>query len=291
MSAHVGLSLMLADDFRRATTPLFEAGVVDVLEWSFDTGWDVDVRAPWAAGLLDHFAAAGRLLGHGVTFSPLSASWQPRQTEWLARLERECGRRQYEHVSEHFGFVTVDGTTDGAPLPMPFSDAAVAVGHDRLQRLAAAARRPIGLENLAFAFSAEDVAAQGAFLEALLAPIDGFVVLDLHNLHCQAHNFDIDPGELLESYPLNRVRELHVSGGSWSAAADGSRVRRDTHDDAVPDEVLALVARALQRCPHVECVILERLGGTLAQPAAAQRLRDDYARLRTLVTEISDGRS
>lgn len=50
----------------------------------------------------------------------------------------------------------------------------------------------IGLENLALAFTASDVRDQGQFLDDLLAPFDGFLVLDLHNLYCQLVNFDQD---------------------------------------------------------------------------------------------------
>jgi uncharacterized protein (UPF0276 family) len=286
----VGLSLMLEDDFRLAVQPLLAAGAVGVLEWSFDVCWDVDRRAPWAAALLDWFAERGALLGHGVTFSLLSALFEERQAGWLARLERESARRRYAHVSEHFGFLTAGGSIDGAPLPLPLTPAALRIGRDRLQRIADAAQRPVGLENLAFAFGRDDVQRQGEFLDALLAPSDGFLLLDLHNLHCQAHNFDLPADELLASYPLERVRELHVSGGSWSTTGDGGRVRRDTHDGAVPDDVFALVAETVRRCPRAEAVILERLGGTLDEATDHAQLRADYERLANLVAEVSDAR-
>lgn len=281
-----GLSLMLEADFRAAVVPLFSAGVVDVVEWSFDTCWDVDHREPSVAALLDHFAAAGRLLGHGVTFSPLSAGDRSRQAQWLAQLGAEVERRDYAHVTEHFGWLTTAGFDDGAPLPLPFDGSSLQVGRDAVRRLADVAQRPVGLENLALALSRDDVANQGEFLDALLEPVDGVLLLDLHNLYCQACNFDLDPRQLLASYPLDRVRELHIAGGSWSPAADGSRVRRDTHDQAVPDDVFALLEVAVDQCPRLEAVILERLGGTLA--TGAEQLRADYERMRAIAVRESD---
>jgi hypothetical protein len=108
----------------------------------------------------------------------------------------------------------------------------VAIGRDRLDRLADAAGAAVGLENLALAMSREDALAQGDLLEALLRPQEGFLVLDLHNLFCQAASFDLDGDVLLARMPLDRVREIHVSGGSWwTGAIDPSRpFRRDTHD-------------------------------------------------------------
>jgi uncharacterized protein (UPF0276 family) len=282
----VGLSLMLEPDFIGAALPLFEYGEVEVLEWSFDTGWGPDSLPEWAAELLDHFAASGRLLGHGVTYSPLSGRFTERQHVWLERLAGECATRRFRHVSEHFGFVTAGPFRDGPPLPVPRTLGTLEVGRDRLRRLADACGVPVGLENLAFAFGPLDVVDQGTFLEELLAPVDGFLLLDLHNLHCQAENFGVPVEELLDGYPLERVVELHVSGGSWSESrvAPG-RVRRDTHDQAVPQEVLDLVPTALRRCPGVEYVVLERLGGTLGDKEDQERFVEDFRHLTAVVTE------
>lgn len=268
-----GLSLMPEADWATAAWPLFEAGEVDALEWSFDTRWDA-VPA-WAEPLLDEFAAAGRLSGHGVTYSPLSARFTARQADWLARLAREVGRRPYTRISEHFGCSTAGDLVDGAPLPVPYSADAVLVGQDRLARLAAATGLPVGLENLALAFSRQDALEQGVFLDSLLTPFAGFLVLDLHNLYCQMVNFDIPALDLLDRYPLRRVRTIHVSGGS---TVDG--IRRDTHDGPVPPAVLDLLDRTLARCPDADTVILERLGGTLADPAA---FANEFRAVRAIV--------
>lgn len=270
---------MLEPEFLAATLPLFEGGDVDALEWSFDMGWSTAMPA-WADGLLAHYGAEGALYGHGVSMSPLSATWTARQQRWLDRLSVEVAARSYVRVSEHMGFLTTEQFIDGPPLPVPFTQEAVAIGVDRLQRLARTTGVPVGLENLALALSPADVADQGAFLEALLAPVDGFLLLDLHNLWCQAVNYDRDPAELLRTYPLRRVRQLHVSGGKWAHPL-GRRFRRDTHDDLVPVEVLELVDQALPLCPQLDLVILERLGGAVGDQAAFQA---EYLALRQRVS-------
>ena len=281
MRPRVGLSMMIEEPFRLATLPLFEAGVVEVLEWSFELGWD-EGEPPWVAALLDHYAAAERLFGHGVTYSPLSVDAPDRHDGWLRRVEQDCARRKYVGVSEHWGFMGNDDLDLGAPLPMPVVEDTIVAGREALGRLAAIARAPVGLENLALAFGLQDVWKQGELLDAVLAPQHGYLVLDVHNLHCQVENFGVDPGPLLETYPLHRVRCIHVAGGSWSQHAAG-RFRRDTHDDAVPDGALDLLARALPRCPNVEAVILERLGPPLRAASAQQRLRDDFHRVHAIV--------
>jgi uncharacterized protein (UPF0276 family) len=284
MPPWVGLSLMPEPEFLAAAFPLLEADSVEVLEWSFDVGWPPARLPDWAADLLDHFSGSGRLLGHGVTYSPLSALDDERQGAWLDSLRREVAARRYLHVSEHFGFASGGDFHLAPPLPLPLCSASLETGRQGMRRLADAAGAPVGLENLAFAFSAADVGDQGRFLRELLAPVNGFVVLDLHNLYCQAVNFGVGFDDLLASYPCDLVRELHVSGGSWSEStiAGAGRVRRDTHDDEAPAEVFALVPRALEACPGVRAVILERLGHTLGG-AGADAFRHDFERLRGVV--------
>lgn len=285
MTPWVGLSLMLEDDFRVATAPLFAEEAVDVLEWSFDTGWGRPMP-PWAEALLDFYGEAGRLFGHGVHYSALSATWEPRQTRWLESLGAEVQRRRYAHVSEHYGFMTAPPFTRGAPLPPPRSDATLRLGRERLQRLREIAACPLGIENLALAWNREEALAHGAWLDALLERVDDFIILDVHNLHCQLVNFEIDADEALDTFPLERIREIHVSGGSdlpaWPDAQ--AHVRCDTHDDRVPEPVFALLERALARCPNVKAVIYERLGGTIRSDADGEAVREDFRRVRALAT-------
>ena len=280
----VGLSLMLEDDFLRASYPLFEAGQVDVLEWSFDTGWPPVIVPTWAEELLQFFSDAGRLVGHGVSYSALSAGTEDLQQTWLQLFAAEIERRRYRHVSEHFGFSSTRNFHQSAPLPVPLTPATLRLGRERLQQLADLARVPVGLENLAFAFSLRDVLDQGRFLEELLAPVNGFVVLDLHNLYCQALNFEQPFENLLSGYPLDRVHELLLAGGSWSLStlAESIPIRRDTHDGPVPDELFAVLPEVLRRCPQVDTVILERMGGTLS-PDDGDLFRRDFLRLKEIV--------
>lgn len=303
----VGLSLMIEDDFRLAALPLFAEGVVEVLEWSFDTVWEHGDGRParpmpaWAEALLDHYASEGQLLGHGVHFSMLSAVFEERQARWLEDLARETARRPYRRISEHYGFMTTPSFARGAPLPMPRSDAMMRIGRDRLARIRAAlsAPCPIGIENLALAWSRDEALAHGRVLADLLGDRDGdgasdFIVFDVHNAYCQIVNFGLEAEALLASYPADRVRQIHVSGGSdrpaWPPIAsslpkESDVVRRDTHDERVPGPVFALLEASLRRFANVDVVTLERLGGTIATDDAAEQLRADYLRVREICAQ------
>jgi uncharacterized protein (UPF0276 family) len=277
-----GISLMPQAAFERAAAPLFAAGEVEAVEWTLDIGWMGRPLSPWSTAVLDAFGAAGRLHAHGTGLSLLSGRLTGRQEQWLARLGQDG--RPYRFVTEHFGWMTVAPWIWGPPLPPPDLPGVVALGRDRLRRMAAAAGCPVGLENLALALGQRDVDAQPDLLAELLEDVDGILHLDLHNLWTQAVNFDRDPVSLLLRYPLERVVVAHVSGGSW-AEAGGRRWRRDTHDGAVPAPVWALLITALRRCRHLDTVVLEGIGSDFGDAGTDAAWRRDWDRLReTLAT-------
>ncbi len=292
----VGLNLFASERYRAAAGPLFEAGLVDALEWDVDDSWG---RGPeqyrelpgWVDELLDVYSEDDALYGHGVWFSFLSARLEPRQERWLEQLAHECRARRYRHFSEHFGFFTAGDFTCGTMFPVPMTDAALRIGHDRLQRLALAADIPVGLENTAIALSAEDATTQGAFLSRLLAPSDGFLLFDVHNLWTQCRNLGLSVDDMLPRYPLERVRELHISGGDWyqpTVQAHKGPIRLDSHDGPVPDEAFALLPAVLRRCPNAEVVFLEQRGANIESDDEIARYQADFKRLRDIVESVDD---
>ncbi len=276
-----GLSLMSDAEYREVVAPLFDSGQVGVVEWTVDMGWPPFTVPEWAERILSFYGDEGRLFAHGFALSALSGDWSPGQDTWLERLAGELRQRRYAHVSEHFCFSRGGDFIEAGPLPVPMTPRTIGLGRERVKKLAEVAGAPVGLENLATSLGRRDALDQGEFLDRLLEPVNGFVVLDVHNLFCQCQNFELAPEELLATYPLARVREIHVSGGGWdtTVAAPDRPVRRDTHDGDVPDEVFALLELALDRCSNVETVILERLPGTFGAPGAGERFRDDYGRV------------
>jgi len=240
----------LDSNILRAVLPLLAEERVQAIEWSFDALFNVQNIPSWFDELIQTYANAGRLVGHGVFFSLFSGRWQTEQQEWLNHLRQLSQSLQFDHITEHFGFMTGANFHEGAPLGLPFTETTLAIGQDRLKRIQNACACPVGLENLAFAYSLDEVKRHGDFLEQLLRPINGFIILDLHNLYCQLHNFDLSYEAVIDLYPLEMVREIHISGGSWEAceAVPARSIRRDTHDDGVPYEVFELLKKTIPQC-------------------------------------------
>lgn len=276
-----------------ACIPLFEEERVEAIEWSFDALFKVKEVPDWFRELIAAFSKEGRLIGHGVFFSLFSGKWLPQQEEWLQHLKKISSEFHFEHITEHFGFMTGKDFHHGAPLNIPFTNSTLTIGRDRLRRIQDACECPVGLENLAFSYSIDEVKKHGQFLEQLLQPVNGFIILDLHNLYCQLHNFNISFEQLIALYPLHLVREIHISGGSWdeSSINPGQTIRRDTHDDAVPETVFELLEKTIPRCPHLRYVVLEQLGNGLDGAESKSIFYNDFLRMEKMVQQNNHLRS
>ena len=288
MKPWVGISLMPEAEFIEAALPLFKNAEVDVIEWSFDTLHPNAKEPEWLSLLLNDFSKNGRLIGHGVKYSLLKGKWDSQQEKWLKQLSKAVKKYNYNHITEHFGFMTSDNFHKGTALPVPFNKTTLAIGQDRLKRLQNISQLPIGIENLAFAFSPKQIKEQGKFLEKLIEPVNGFLILDLHNIFCQASNFKIEPLKLAKSYPLQKVKEIHISGGSWASVKTSTdKVRRDTHDEAVPTEVFNLLKQVLPLCKNVEYIIFERLGNTIKPKKEKLQFVKDFRQIKKIVDAVS----
>jgi proline iminopeptidase len=270
-----------------AALPLFEAEKVQAIEWSFDVLFKRPDIPNWFWELIQAYSQNNRLIGHGVFFSLFLGKWQPEQTQWLAHLKQLCQTTHFDHITEHFGFMTGADFHKGAPLSIPFDKNTLNLGIDRLQRIQAACQCPVGLENLAFAYSYDEVKKHGDFLAQLVESINGFIILDLHNLYCQLHNFDLQFDDIINRYPLDKVREIHISGGSWDEITiehSKKQIRRDTHDNGVPHVVFELLIKTLPKCPNLKYVVLEQLGTALYSQESQSIFQNDFLRLDNIVS-------
>jgi len=267
--------------------PLLQNEQIEAIEWSFDTLYKHKNVPEWFVELLREYGKAGRLVGHGVYGSLFSGLWSPAQVDWLQHLSKMVKNFQFDHISEHFGFMTGEDFHKGAPLNLPMNKIVLNLGIDRLKRVQNIANCPVGVENLAVAYHWDSVRRQGEFLGELVAAVDGFIILDLHNLYCQLHNFGVDFEQVINAYPLERVREIHISGGSWeqSQIEKGKTIRRDTHDAGAPEEVFELLQKTIKLCPNLKFVMFEQLGFGLQTAAAQQVFQSDFIKMQQIVSQ------
>jgi uncharacterized protein (UPF0276 family) len=189
---------------------------------------------------------------HGVKLSLGSASGVDLgRARGLGALAREL---RAEAVTEHVALTRAGECEIGHLTPLPFTRDSVRV----VARNVASVRRvlpdvPFLLENIAWTFRwPEDEMPEGAFYAQVAEATGCGLLLDVANLYANARNAGIAPSRALAEFPLDRVDMMHVAGGVLEHG-----FFLDTHAQAVPDAVFALVEAALAATGAVP-VILER---------------------------------
>jgi hypothetical protein len=226
-------------------------------------------------------ARTGRpFIAHGVALSPAGVGGERRRRSWHQRIAADHARFRFRWYTEHAGTTTAADETLALPLPVPMTATAAARTRARLRRLQRLVP-DVGLENTAHHFVPGDPLDEPAFLARCLAGPRLHLLLDLHNVHTMARNLGFDPRAYLAALPLERVIEIHVSGGTTSRPGwlpSGRRYRLDSHDAPVPEPVWRLLAHVRRRCPNLQALTLERMEGTVAG-TDVPLLREELRRL------------
>jgi uncharacterized protein len=111
---------------------------------------------------------------------------------------------------------------------------------------------PLIIENSPLYFATPgSTMSQTDFIRELCNKSDVGLLLDLTHFLITALNFGVDPFLDLARYPIDRVREIHVSGMERQ-----SGIHWDNHAAAVPEEIFGLLDMAL-RSKSVNAVTLE----------------------------------
>jgi uncharacterized protein (UPF0276 family) len=291
----LGFALQPDADFLERTAGLCERDV-DYFEVAPETLWYKDAAGRlWPNAFHRRFAALRArtrrpFVAHGVGFSLSSdaPADRPRKRAWLDRLREDHATFDFRWYTDHLGATAPDATSMALPLPMPMDAYTARVVRRNLRALQRLVP-DVGAENTANYFTLGDPLDEPRWLREALGAAESrrWLLLDLHNVWTMAQNAGFDPDAWIARAPLERVIEIHVSGGELSDPGwlpNGRVMRLDGHSSAVPEEVFALLERVLPRCPHVRGVTLERMEGTVG-PGDAALLREELRRVRRIVTD------
>ena len=290
MAIPVGFTLQPDAAFLELCAPLIDDA--DYYEVTPETLWRVGSDGELAPNgyhrrFLELAADSGKpFVAHGVGLSMGTSdrSDAPRRRRWLRRMAADQEAFRFGWYTEHLGASSLAGLAMTLPLPVPMDAAAARVLRGRLSAMQRVVP-DVGVENNVAYFTLGAPLEEPGFLRRVLSAPRTHLLLDLHNLHTMAVNFGFDPDEYLAGLPLDRVIEIHMSGGSYSDGAwlpSGRVLRLDSHAGAVPEEVFGLLDRALPRCPNLRGVTLERMEGTVEADDVAG-LHDELRRIRARV--------
>ena len=166
----------------------------------------------------------------------------------LARLAALCERFEPALVSEHLAWSAWRGVYHPDLLPFPRTGEALDAASSRnVGRTQDALGRSIAIENpshyLRFDGHEYD---EIDFLVELARRTGCGLLLDVNNVHVSARNLGFDAAAVIDAFPGELVREIHLAGHSADPAL-GDALLIDSHDAPVAPAVWALYERLIAR--------------------------------------------
>lgn len=224
-----------------------------ILENHPDVGWfEVHAENYMGAGgpphhFLERVRADYPLSVHGVGLSIGSVDGMT--PGHLQRLRKVVDRYQPFLVSEHLAWSTHAGAFFNDLLPLPYTYATLDLVARHVDEAQEMLGRELVIENPStyLRFEAEEMS-ETDFLRELSRRSGCGLLLDINNVFVSAANHGFDPHAYLDSFPVDRVREIHLAGHeTQSADIDGHTLLIDTHDRVVADAVWDLHRRVIAR--------------------------------------------
>lgn len=242
--------------------PLLEAGddLIDVVE--------VEPQAFWfsGAGLGDLVTPSRRIIDatgldrrtaivHGVG-APIGGTVEPSDADLrnLAAIADELGSAWVsEHLSVNHVRLGDEIAATGLMLPPAQTPDSARLAAATIARCRRRLGRPFAFETgVNYLATRPGEMTDGAWWREVAESADCGIVLDLHNVWCNARNGRQPLDDLLAELPLDRVWEIHVAGGEQ---VDG--IWLDAHSGLVDPELLAIAADVVPHLPSLRAVVFE----------------------------------
>ena len=220
-------------------------------------------RIDWLEAITDNFLVPGgkplRMLEdirarypmalHGVSMGIGCVAGIDR--DYLRSVAALARRIQPLWVSDHLCWTGVHGAQLHDLMPLPYTEAALAVVVRNVNQAQDILGQPLVVENVSsyIEFAASSMT-EGAFLRELCERTGCLLLLDVNNVYVSARNHGHDARAFLREIPAGRVRQIHLAGHT----DHGDHVV-DTHDHPVAAEVWDLYRHACERFGPVATMI------------------------------------
>lgn len=183
---------------------------------------------------LDQLAARCPLIPHGIGLS--FGTDEALDSEKLRKVARLVEKLEPACFTEHIAFTHAHGRNIGHLAPVPFTRESVRAIARNVARWNDEVGVPLLLENISYLVALPGEMSEAEFLTEVACEAGCGLLLDLHNVHCNAMNHGYEAFEFLDSLLLERVGVVHLGGGH-----DEDGIRIDAHDSATPDAVWDLL--------------------------------------------------
>jgi uncharacterized protein (UPF0276 family) len=191
---------------------------------------------------------------HGVGLS--IGSTRPLDRDHLARLKTLCDRYAPESFSEHLAWSSHDNVYLNDLLPLPYTEQTLASVSEHIDEVQTALCRQMLLENPAsYIRFAHSTIPEVDFLKEISRRTGCGLLLDINNVFISATNHATSPRCYIDSFPLDRVKEIHLGGHDEETDDVGEPLLIDTHGAPVAEAVWALYADVIGRTGPVATLI------------------------------------
>lgn len=188
---------------------------------------------------------------HGVAMS--IGTVDPINSEYLKKLKTLADWVQPAWISDHLCWTGIAHKNSHDLLPVPYTEEALKHIVSRIKQVQDFLERPIALENPStyLEFKTSHIA-EAEFLAEMVKQSGCNLLLDVNNVYVSSYNHRLDPKAYIDTLPLEKVIQIHLSGHSNM----GTHII-DTHDDHVVDEVWSLYKYVVHKAGRVPNTMVE----------------------------------
>jgi uncharacterized protein len=191
---------------------------------------------------------------HGVGLS--IGSMAPLDRDHLARLKALCDRYEPESFSEHLAWSSHEGVYFNDLLPLPYTRRTLLRVAEHIDEVQTALGREMLLENPStYVRLAESAIPEVDFLAELSERTGCGLLLDINNVFVSARNHGVEPLSYLQSFPFERVKEIHLGGHDEEVDDAGAPLLIDSHGSPVAKAVWTLYAQVVARAGAIATLI------------------------------------
>jgi uncharacterized protein (UPF0276 family) len=191
---------------------------------------------------------------HGVGLSIGSPGKLDR--DHLGRLKVLCERYQPQSFSEHLAWSSHGEAFFNDLLPLPYTEATLALVCEHLDEVQTVLGREMLLENPStYVRFTESTIPEVEFLDQVARRTGCGLLLDVNNVFVSARNHGLDPRTYLSAFPLARVKEFHLGGHAEATDDQGAPLLVDAHGTPVAEPVWTLYAEAVAAAGPIASLI------------------------------------
>ena len=200
---------------------------------------------------LDKIRAHYPVVMHGIALS--IGTVDPLNSDYLQKLKKLADEIKPAWISDHLCWTGVAHKNSHDLLPVPYTEEALKHIIQRIREVQDYLERPIALENPSTYLEFKHSSMPEAEFIARMAEESGCnLLLDVNNVYVTCFNHRLDPKTYLDTLPLERVIQIHLSGHTNK----GTHII-DTHDDHVVDDVWQLYQYVLHKAGRVPNTMVE----------------------------------